>query len=239
MTTQTTNIIVLGGGYSGVMAALRLASRTKRFDTSITLVNTLEHFVERPRLHEHATGVVLPNRPIAHILRGSKAYFLHGCVTNLNLAQRCVHVQTTNGEQQLAYDYLVIALGSRVDRYSIPGVHAYAFTLDPYGDLTSEALKSKLTTYGQNPFRVVVVGGGATGVEAATQVKGSYPHSQVALVTQGEVGAFKGARVQGYISQALREQVIAIYENARVNRVEQDRVVLDSDQILADIIIWA
>lgn len=239
MTTQTTNIIVLGGGYSGVMAALRLAGKTKRLDTNITLVNALEHFVERPRLHEQATGMVLRQHPITHMLRGSKARFLQGWVANLNPAQQCVHVQTRNGQQQLTYDYLVMALGSRVERHTIPGINDYAFTLDPYGDLTSEALKSKLTAYGKNPFQVVVVGGGATGVEAATQVKGSYPHSKVTIVTQGEVGAFKGARVQHHISEALREQAIAIHENARVNRVEQDRVVLDSGQIPADIIIWA
>jgi NADH dehydrogenase FAD-containing subunit len=137
------------------------------------------------------------------------------------------------------YDYLVNALGSRVSRYTIPGVHDHAFTLDPYGDLTSEALRAKLTAYGKNPFRVVVVGGGATGIEAATQVKGRYPHSDVSLVTQGRVGAFKGTRVQKHIIEALREQSIAMHENARVNRVEQAGVVLDSGKIPADIIIWA
>jgi NADH dehydrogenase FAD-containing subunit len=239
MTTQTTKIIVLGGGYSGVMAALRLAGKTKRLNTSITLVNALEHFVERPRLHEQVTGMVPNHHPIAHMLRDTQARFLQGWVTALDPARQRVHIQTTSGKQQLAYDYLVIALGSRVDRHAIPGVDDYAFTLDPYGNLTSETLKSKLTTYGQNPFRMVVVGGGATGVEAATQVKGSYPHSEVSIVTQGAVGAFKGARVQRHISEALREQAIAIYENVRVNRVERNGVVLDSGQLPADIIIWA
>jgi len=239
MTTQTINIIILGGGYSGVMAALRLASKTKRLDTTVTLVNALEHFVERPRLHEQATGMVPTNRSIAHMLRGTKARFVQGWVTAIDPAQQCVHAQTTHGEQQLAYDYLVNALGSRVNRHLIPGVHDHALTLDPYGDLTIEALKSKLTASGKNAFRVVVVGGGATGVEAATQVKGRYPHSEVSIVTQGEVGAFKGARVQKHITAALREQSIAIYENAGVNRVEQAGVVLDSGRIPADVIIWA
>jgi NADH dehydrogenase FAD-containing subunit len=58
-------------------------------------------------------------------------------------------------------------------------------------------------------------------------------------VTQGEVGAFKGALVQRHIGEALREQAIAIYEKARVNRVEQGSVILDSGRIPADIIIWA
>jgi NADH dehydrogenase FAD-containing subunit len=238
-TTQTTNILVLGGGYSGMMAALRLAGKTKRLDTTITLVNALDHFVERPRLHEQATGMALKQRPIAHMLRGSKASFLQGWVTALDPAQQCVHVQTNEGERQLAYDYLVNALGSRVDRHSIPGVDEHALTLDPHGDLTTDALKSKLSAYGKNPFRVVVVGGGATGLEAATQVKGSYPHSQVSLVTQGEAGAFKGARVQKHIAQALNEQSIAVHEHARVNRVEAHGVALDSGLLPADIIIWA
>jgi NADH dehydrogenase FAD-containing subunit len=84
-----------------------------------------------------------------------------------------------------------------------------------------------------------VVGGGATGIEAATQVKGSYPYSEVSIVTQGEAGAFKGARVQQHIREALSEQAIVVYEHTRVNRVEGDGVVLESGRIPADIMIWA
>ena len=59
MAAETKNIIVLGGGYSGVMAALRLSGRTKRLEVTITLVNAIDHFVERSRLHEKATAVQL------------------------------------------------------------------------------------------------------------------------------------------------------------------------------------
>jgi NADH dehydrogenase FAD-containing subunit len=239
MATQPINIIVLGGGYSGVMAALRLAGKTKRLNTAVTLVNALEQFVERPRLHEQATGLAARHRPIGQMLQGTKAHFRQGWVSAIDPVQQSVYIQTADGQQQLAYDYLVNALGSRVNRQLVPGVDEHAFTLDPYGDLTSTALQSKLTAYGQETFRVVVVGGGATGIEAATQVKGKYLHSQVALVTQGEAGAFKGSRVQKHIIAALREQSIAIYEKARVTRVEQAGVVVDSGRIPADIIIWA
>ncbi len=91
MTTQTINIIVLGGGYSGVMVALRLASKTKRLDTTITLVNALEHFVERLRLQEQATGRVPNNRPIAQMLRGTEVRFLQGWVTAINSAGSLIH----------------------------------------------------------------------------------------------------------------------------------------------------
>ena len=239
MKTQTTNIIVLGGGYAGVMAALRLANKTKRLDTAITLVNALDYFVERPRLHEKATGTTLRNKPIAQMLRGTKAQFLQGWVTTIDPVQQVVKLKTTIGEQQLPYHYLVNALGSRVARNTIPGVREYAFTLDPYGDLTTDALESKLRANGKKPFRAVVIGGGATGVEAATQIKGRYPQSEVQIITQGEVGAFKGKHVQKHIVSALQEQSITMHENARVCAVEEDDIVLESSQIQADIIIWA
>jgi NADH dehydrogenase FAD-containing subunit len=239
MTTQSINVMILGGGYSGVMAALRLASKTKHLNTTITLVNALDYFVERPRLHEQATGMTSRQRPLAQMLRGTKVHFLQGWATAIDPVRKYIQVKTDRGEQQLSYHYLINALGSQVNRQAIPGVRENAFTLDPYGDLTIEALKSKLTAYGKKPFRVVVVGGGATGIEAATQIKGAYPQSEVSLVTQGEAGAFKGPRVQKHLITALREQRIVVYENAPVKRVEQDGIIVDSGQLPADIVIWA
>ncbi|MDQ4112074.1 MAG: NAD-binding protein, partial [Actinomycetota bacterium] len=46
-------VVVVGGGYAGVMAANRL---TKRDDIAITLVNSRDHFVERIRLHQLVGG---------------------------------------------------------------------------------------------------------------------------------------------------------------------------------------
>jgi NADH dehydrogenase FAD-containing subunit len=71
MTKQVTKILVLGGGYAGVMAALRLAGKTKRLGTEITLVNGLDHFVERPRLHEATTGTKTRQPLLTELLRGT------------------------------------------------------------------------------------------------------------------------------------------------------------------------
>ena len=57
-------IIVLGAGYAGLMAALRLEGRVKGLDASITLINGEANFVERPRLPEVAVGKILTERPI-------------------------------------------------------------------------------------------------------------------------------------------------------------------------------
>ncbi|MCB0183657.1 MAG: FAD-dependent oxidoreductase [Caldilineaceae bacterium] len=239
MTTQTTNILILGGGYAGVMAALRLAHRTRRLNRTITLINASETFVERCRLHEAATGTELRNRPLAQMLRGTNVQLCQGWVTALEPAEQRVTVRTDRGEERFPYDYLINALGSRVNHANVPGVADYAYTLDTDGTLAADALHQKLASFGAQPFRVIVVGGGATGIETATQVKAIYPYSDVQLITQGEFGAFKTERVRQHFQTAFAEQQVTVHEHARVVAVEDDGVLLETGKIGADVVIWS
>jgi NADH dehydrogenase FAD-containing subunit len=172
------------------------------------------------------------------MLAGTKAQFQQGWVTQILPEGQQVVVQTAVDRQHIPYDYLVIALGSRVDRESVSGVNEYAFTLDPFGARTTQALTQKLKSM-NNPFRAVVVGGGATGIEAATQIKATYPHSHMTLVTQGEVAAFKGPRIQKHLLQALAIQGLHVIDQQRVPAVTATAVLLAEGQIAADVIIWA
>lgn len=79
MTKGKTKILVLGGGYAGVMAALRLAGKTRRLQTEITLVNGLNHFVERLRLHETVVGKQTRQPAMTEMLRGTAVKFVQGC----------------------------------------------------------------------------------------------------------------------------------------------------------------
>jgi len=56
MSEKEIQVVVLGAGYAGLMAAIRLAGKTKKRPAKIILVNASDHFVERPRLHGMATG---------------------------------------------------------------------------------------------------------------------------------------------------------------------------------------
>ncbi len=178
MLKQATNIVILGAGYAGMMAALRVAGKTKRLDTAVTLVNGLDHFVERPRLHEQALGSALEERPIHNMLAGSKVRFVQGWVTQILPEEQLVKIESVDGQARLPYDYLILALGSRVDRESIPGIDQHAYALDPYGPLSATGLKRRLETLGQDHFRAVIAGAGATGIEAATQLKAIYPNKK-------------------------------------------------------------
>lgn len=249
MTTNLTNILILGGGYGGVMAALRLAGRTKGLDVTITLVNAHAHFVERPRLHEQATGEALAARPLTQMLRGTSVRFLQGKVVAIEPNRDQVTVEMAENTLELPYDYLISALGSRTNRSNVPGVADHAYTLDADGERTTAALQAKLESIDRSTARVVVVGGGATGIEAATQIKSRYPQCHVTLVSQGQVGAFKGARVQKQIAGALTGQSITVHEHRHVERVRADSIGVTNqmekdrtspaEQIPADVVIWA
>jgi NADH dehydrogenase FAD-containing subunit len=101
-------IVVLGAGYAGMLAALRLSGKARGAD--ITLVNASDQFVERIRLHQKGTGQTLRQRPIQALLRGKQVRFVRGRVTDLNLEARAISVDTL--PEPLAYDTLVYALGS-------------------------------------------------------------------------------------------------------------------------------
>ena len=239
MTANNKQILILGAGYAGMMTAVRLAGKAGRAHADITIVNAIEDFVERPRLHEQATGTRIDSRPITRMLKGTGVRFVQGRVTAIDPGLKQVRVEQQEGERLYAYDYLVLALGSRVDRWAVPGVDEHAYTLDPYGSQTAEALETRLAELATRPFGAVVVGGGATGVEAAAEIKGRYPNAEVSIVTHGRVGAFKGRKIEAHVRQALAEQSITSVEHARVVRVEQDRLVLENGGQPADLIVWA
>jgi NADH dehydrogenase len=230
-------IVVLGVGYAGMMAALRLSGKTRKLNSRIVLINGDDTFIERPRLHQAATGQDIPQTPIREMLRVTRVQFRQGWVTDLDPDSRSVTVQTPQGGEAISYDVLVYALGSVVDQDTVPGVRENAFVLDPRGANATAALRDRLDTL---TGRVVVVGGGATGIEGATEIKGWYPHLQVDLVTDGVFGAFKGPRVERHFREAFAQQGIHIHEGRRVRSVEAGRLILADGKVVPfDLALWA
>lgn len=231
MTKQTTKILVLGGGYAGVMAALRLAGKTRRLSTEITLVNGLDHFVERPRLHEAATGTEIRQPMLKELLRGTAVKFQRGWATAIDPEAQTVAVTTDAGEQTLAYDYLLYALGSRIERQRVPGVAEHAYVLDAFGERATPALHTQLKTLTVGEA-VLVAGGGATGIEAACEIKARYPQLAVQLVSSGAVGDFKGAKIQDHMLAALAEQGVELLANSPIEAVHETGVQLENGRLL-------
>jgi NADH dehydrogenase FAD-containing subunit len=240
MNHKPTQILILGAGYAGLMAALRLSGKTKDLNVQLTLVDASPVFIQRPRLHHVAVDQHVPEMAIKDLIRGTRIHFLEGWVAGIDPFAHQVEVQIDGEARTLGYDYLVYGLGSQVDRSSVPGVRQHAYALDPSGPKGASDLRAVLKSHQGLSKQLVVVGGGATGIEVAAEVKGVYPNLDVSLITADEFGSFKGPRLERHFRQAFQQQGIEVIENKTVRGVHQQSIELtDGVSFPADITIWA
>ena len=150
---MTHRVVVLGAGYAGLPAAKRLARQVYPDEVSVELVTESPRFVERPRLHQLATGQRLRDLPLTELLAGSAVRLRIGRACAIDRAQQAISVATENGVETVAYDTLVYALGSTIKLDSVPGVPTYARALT--GPDASGRMRSDLTRL---PARGTVAG---------------------------------------------------------------------------------
>jgi len=240
MTQPNIQVLVIGAGYAGMLATVRLAMKTEDQNIQITLINPTDIFVERPRLHQYAANQSVRQQLINEILRDTKVQFIKGTVTTMDIKQKEVIVKTDVQDQQLAYDYLLFAAGSTFDQDSILGIREYAYTLTPTGPRSAEALKSRLPKLNKNGGNLLVVGGGPTGIESAAQFAESYPDLNVTLVTQGKPGGFWGGRIQSHIEATLKRLGVTVQDQTTVIRIEENQVATNKGTAIPfDLCLWA
>jgi len=130
-----TKILILGGGFGGVRAALDLEKKLKG-EAAITLVDKKSYQLFVPALYEVASAYGVKGDPFAvrlkkticipysDIFENKKINFVQAEVSAIDLENKKV---ATRGGEILDYDYLVIALGGQAADFGIPGVKEYAF----------------------------------------------------------------------------------------------------------------
>jgi NADH:quinone reductase (non-electrogenic) len=240
MSNDQTQVLVLGAGYSGLLAAVRLAGKTRKQNVVITLVNGSDEFVERLRLHQFAANQPVARRPIAEVLRGTGIRFIQGHVTAIDPVGHEVTVQSGAEIRHIAFDKMIYALGSTIDRDSIAGVRENAYTLNPAGPRSAVELRQVLPALNAAGGRLVVVGGGPTGIEAAAEFAESYPNLHVQLVTRGSFGMFMNKGIAAYMRQALTRLGVTIQDHTTVTRIEAASIATSSgERIPFDLCLWA
>ncbi|WP_431968825.1 NAD(P)/FAD-dependent oxidoreductase [Actinacidiphila sp. bgisy160] len=234
-------IVVLGAGYTGASAAGRLARRLHREDVAITLVNAEPDFVERVRMHQLAAGQDLTPRPLGEMFAGTGVELKAAKVTGVDADRRTLTV-TVHGadgvdrDEELAYDTLVYALGSGWKDQGVPGVaeHAHEIAGRPGALRVRERLAG--LDAGQH---VLVVGGGLTGLETATEIAEARPDLAVALAAHGGLGdwlAPKGAR---HLRKVIDRLGVTVHEHTTVTAVAADHVATaDGTSIPAAVTVW-
>ncbi|GAA2425875.1 NAD(P)/FAD-dependent oxidoreductase [Streptomyces macrosporus] len=230
-------VIVLGAGYTGAIAAGRLAKRLHRDDVAITLVNAEPDFVERVRMHQLAVGQDLRPRPFSEMFAGTGVELRLAKVTGVDVDRKTVAVvDADGGAGELEYDTLVYALGSGWHDQGVPGAaeHAHEVASRP------GALRLRERLAGLDAGQpVVVVGGGLTGLEVATEIAEARPDLAVALATRGGLGDWLSDKGRGHLRKIFGKLGITVHEHAAVTGVEADRVTTaDGKAIPAAVTVW-
>lgn len=219
-------IVVVGTGYAGTLAALRLDKRLGDV-AEVTLVGEAPCFVERIRLHERAAGGAPRVRPIASLLAGTGVRFVEGRVRSIDRAARAL--QLADGAT-LAWDRLLLAIGSRVDVERVPGAREHARTLDAGA---VEALAAEVAADAAAGRRLLVVGGGLTAIEAAAELASRLPSLRVTLATAGRLAAgLFVPRAERHLREALDRLGVAVLEEARVVALAARQARLDGGRAL-------
>jgi NADH dehydrogenase len=210
-----TKVVVIGGGYAGTMAANHLRMRG---DISITLVNPRPRFVERIRLHQLVAGTHQATADYGSLL-GDGIRLVVDTATRIDTANGTVELATGPA---LDYDYLIYAVGSTgVVPTSVPGAAEFAY---PIAELEqAQRLRTAMDDLPPDA-PVTVVGGGLTGIEAASELA-EQGHA-VTLVCGGQLGAYLSERGRRSAAKRLRNLGIQVLEADVVTEVQSSTVVL-------------
>src|SRR6266849_6013722 len=263
--TQPKRILILGGGFAGLSAAMELEkSLATDSRIEVTMVNRENFFLFTPMLHEVAasdldlTTIVNPARKMLR-----RVNFFAGEVMQIDLAGRKVVV--THGfdhhTHTLEYDYLVLGLGSTTNFYGLPGLQARALTMKSLSD--AMRLRNHLIAHLEeadseccqvkNPLLTfVVAGGGFAGVETIAGINDfvrgslrSYPNLRedmvrVILVHPGKfILPELGEKLGAYTQRKLSQRKVEILLDTKVTGVTERSVELSDGQVIyGNTLIW-
>ncbi|MFZ4266831.1 NAD(P)/FAD-dependent oxidoreductase [Streptomyces arboris] len=228
-------VIVIGAGYAGAIAAGRLARRLRREDVAITLVNAEPDFVERVRMHQLAVGQELRPRPFSEMFAGTGVRLRLARVTAVDADRRTVSITDGNTTEELAYDTLVYALGSTWNTHDVPGTAEHAY--DIAGRPGALRLRKRLAALAAGQ-PVVVVGGGLTGLEAATEIAEARPDLDVALIARAALGDWLSPKGRRHLRKVCDRLGITVHEHTAVTAVAADHVTATAGDIPASVTIW-
>lgn len=253
-------VVIVGGGFAGQHAYRELVAAG---DYRVLLVDRHPYSNFQPLLYQVATGGMNPG-DVAYSLRefvarkgGRGSLFRRGTATGIDHENKVLHV--SRGEP-IGYDKLILAAGVGANYFGIPGAAEYTHTIYT----RAEAIKVRdlifsgleRVSQGEDPdgrFTVLVVGGGATGVEMAgtlAEMKSEalplvYPElttdsMRVVLAEMAPtlLGPFK-PELQDYTLDELRKRGVDVRLNTAVEEVRPGQVDLDGQQLDADLVVWA
>lgn len=233
------HIVILGGGYAGLTLAQRLSQQ--KANVTITLIDAKPEFQQRIRLQQVAAGQAVQTFPYKSFLEPLGVQFVLAQVTSLDPTACILTIQHANGSTTtLPYDYLAYALGSVMDVDRVPGVreHAHAFHSIKAAQGVYAALEHLKNA------RVLVVGGGLTGIETTAELVESFPNLRASLaidkpLCEDEVPGGFNRQATSYLYRAFEKRNIMLRTGARVQALHSGMAQMsDGGELAFDVCIW-
>ena len=247
------NIVIIGGGFAGTTLARALERRLPT-PHRVVLISEESYTTFNPMLAEVVGASVFPEHvvaPIRQMLGSSR--FVMGRVSAVDFRRRTVSAGTLAGTQDIRYDQLVFAFGTRANLDLVPGLAEHALPLKLVGDAlfirnrvlqrvarieleTDPGLRRRLGHF-------IVIGGGFSGVEVAGELadflhsaRRYYPRvlAHELKVTLLQDAARLLLELPESLGQAaatsLRARHIDVRLKARASRVDADGVQLENGE---------
>ncbi|MGW5847070.1 NAD(P)/FAD-dependent oxidoreductase [Streptomyces sp. NPDC055254] len=222
---MNTNVVVIGGGYAGVMAANRL---TRREDVSVTLINPRPSFVHRIRLHQLVGGTDSAVVDYREVLAEGVALVVDS-VARIDAPTRTLDLASGG---TVGYDYLVYAVGSGSADPRVPGAAEFAH---PIATL-EEAQRLRPVLEASNGA-VTVVGAGPTGIETAAEL--AEAGRAVTLLCADVLGPYLHPRGRKSVAGRLAKLGVTVLEDARVASVTPGSVrIADGRELPSEVTVW-
>jgi NADH dehydrogenase len=263
---NTTRIVIVGGGFAGLYAAMHLdKGLARRADVEVTLISHENFILFTPMLHEVAAGDLYPGdivNPLRRILRHVNVF--EADVQNVDVEKRLVRCTAgmAEGELNFEFDHLLLTLGSETNFFNMDGLRDWSVTMKSLSDAallrnrmvalleeaslqSEEAARRQLLTF-------VTAGGGFSGTETTGAVNDFvretiryYPRlrEEMIRVVMVHPGDFilpeLGEELGRYAERKLSERKVEVIKGQRVANYDGVVVTLsDGTSIPAATLIW-
>lgn len=249
------NIVIVGAGFGGLRTAMLLGKRIKRKRLTdrykIVLIDKNGYHIYTPLLYEAATMAKetanypeiksLIAYPVSDLIKGLPIQFIQNEVTGIDLIKGFVYCQSFEiTHEELKFDYLVLAPGSETNYFNIPGLEENSFTLKGLTD----ALKIRNAALEELSVkkipRILIGGGGSTGVELAGELKEWQPNISIGIVESSPniLPGFE-PNVRERVTNRLNKLKIDLLTGKTISEAYKNKLAMkDGSSMNFDVLIW-
>ena len=175
MTNETKRIVIVGAGFGGITVLKHLANKLPS-GYSITLIDRHHHQLYTPSLYEIASipkeatdDTMLKSSillPINSMMGGKPIAFICDEFSNIDPNAQAIQLREHGS---LAYDYVVLALGSETAYFNIPGLKENGFALKTFDDAVRMRNKIEELLVQKDEVHITVGGAGSAGIELVAE----------------------------------------------------------------------